>query len=1076
MQFTRISKVIVQKRRANILTLLVCFLVPAACLFAQTITLSLKEQPIEKAIKGIEEQTALRFIYSQETIHSAKPVSVQLVKASLQEALDKLFTGQPLSYSLEDGYIMVKKKELTSTVSFDVTGRVMDEDGRALAGVTVMDERSSRSTFTGEHGEFVFKGLDERAILIFSYVGRETVEVPLAGRNFISVRLHTVSKTLDETIVQAYGTTTRRLNTGTISKVSADMISKQPVSNPIAALEGRVAGLQITQGSGMPGSFYTIRLRGQNSIANGNDPLIIIDGVPFPSTTLNGSFGGGGGVTNSPLNTIDPSQIASIEVLKDADATAIYGSRGANGVILITTKRGTAGSTSVNVSSYTGWGKIQRRLDLLKTPDYLQLRREAFANDGTIPTTANARDLLVWDTTRYTDWQRELIGNTMHVYDAKASVADGNQQTRFLLGLGYHKETTVMPMDFGEEKFSGNFNLDHKSISGRLGITVNGSFLKDNNKLPQSDISSNITLPPDAPKLFDSTGNLNWENSTWTNPYSLLLKTFSTTTDNLIFHTVVGYRILSTLDFKTTISFNRLSQTEHINLPISSNNPAFASSGTAGFGNNTINTSILEPQLNFHRSLLKGNLALLAGYTIQSTWQNAIYQIGSGYTSDDLLNSLKAAPSLSISNEIRSVYRYLGAFGRINYDYQNKYFATATLRRDGSSRYGPANRFATFGSLGLAWNFSKEKFFRLPHFISYGKFKGSVGVTGNDQIGDYKFLDTYSSYIYSYLGVVPLQPTQLFNPDFGWERVVKSELGLDLGLAGDLLLISLNYYHNTTTNQLISYALPVVTGFSGVLKNLPARILNSGFEAEVTASLVTKKNFNWSASLNFSLPKNKLISFEHIERSTYANTYIIGQSLFIARKYLLQGVDPQSGNYLFQDVNKDGKITVPEDLAAVVFTGQQYFGGLQNTINFKKAGLSFLFQFVRQKNGSNYVARFSKPGTMSNQPTFIMTRWRAPGDEALYQKFSNSNSANNIAFSNYSSSDAAYSDASFVRLKSIEFSWQAFSGKAEKPKQVVLFIQGQNIITVSRYRGLDPETKSVMPPLTMAVIGFRSSF
>ncbi len=1066
-----------------LLTIVAC-LQTSARGFGQTVSLSLNKAPLEKVFKEITRQTGYYFVYTRFQLKISVPVTCEVSNGDLKEVLTLCFRNQPLSYVIEDRYVVVQTKKSKPETSIppippmDITGRVINEDGEPLAGVTITAKHSNKGTFTNDKGEFLLKGVNDNDILIITSVGYYKEEIEVNKQSFFMVRLRIAVGSLDETIVMAYGKTSRRLNTGNISKVTAEEISRQPVSNPLATLSGRVSGLQVTQGSGMPGSFYTVRLRGQNSIANGNDPLIIVDGIPFPSTTLNGTFGGGGGATNSPLNNINPEDIESIEVLKDADATAIYGSRGANGVILITTKKGLPGNTRVDISVYTGWGKIARRLELMNTPEYLMMRREGFSNDGTTPTIANARDLLVWDTTRYTDWQKVLIRNTMTINDIKASISGGTIQTQFMMGAGYHKETTVMLGSFGEEKLSFTFSLNHQSENKRLRLSLDGNFLHNNNLLPQTDISSSINLPPDAPKLYDSLGNLNWEKSTWVNPMSILLKKFETTTENIICNALISYKILPGLELKATFGFNNIAQREHVQIPISSYDPALPASGTAGFGNNVIRTFIAEPQLNFRKNFGKKNLALLAGYTLQSTTQNALYQSGTGYTSDELLGSLKAASFINTSNEIDSRYRYLGLFSRLNFDWDKKYFVTITLRRDGSSRYGPANRFANFGSLGFAWVFKREKFIGENSILSFGKLKGSAGVTGNDQIGDYKYLDLYSPYSYSYLGTTPFQPVQLFNSNFGWERVKKLEAGLELAFFRERILFTANYYHNITNKQLVSYALPQVTGFPGVLQNLPAKILNHGIELELSGLIIDKSNFKWSGSLNFSVPKNKLLAFNNIEGSSYANTYVVGQSLFIAQRYAYTGVDPNIGNYTFLDVNGDGKISSPVDMSAVVFTGQQYFGGLQNNFSHKRLSFSFLFQFVRQENAPNYLSRFGRPGTMTNQPTFVLDRWRSPGDESTFQKYANSNSASNTAFSNYRSSDAAFSDASFIRLRNVEMSYQLIAKKSKQLaiEQGILFMQAHNLFTITSYKGLDPETKSVLPPVAVLTVGVRFTF
>ncbi len=530
-------------------------------------------------------------------------------------------------------------------------------------------------------------------------------------------------------MVIAYGKVTRRYATGTVASIKAEEISRQPISNPIAALAGRISGLQIVQRSGVPGALVTVQLRGQNSLANGNDPLYVVDGIPFPSATLNGQFGGGAGIASSPFNNLNASDIESIEVLKDAEATSIYGSRGANGVILITTKKGIQGKTRTSIRFYSGVGAISRRMDLLNTKQYLMMRREAFANDGITPTNSNAKDLLLWDTTRYTDWQEELIGKTIAFCftELNTSLSGGSGQTQFLIRGAYRKETTVFPGNFGEEKFSGSMNLVHQSIDKRFSLTFSTLGVHNKNILPRQDLSSQITLSPNAPSIYAADGGLNWENSTWTNPLAGVSNVFRSITDNLITNISMSYRIGRGFELKTTGGYTSITTKENLLTPRSVFDPSFGFGAEAGFGNKSIKTLIAEPQLTYERSIKKARLALLVGSTVQSTHQTALYQVGLGYTSDDLLYSLKSASSILTFGETDILYRYAGVFGRLNFDWDKKWLLTFTMRRDGSSRYGTGNRFANFGSAGVGWIFTDEPFLRNNSFFSFGKLKVTAG-------------------------------------------------------------------------------------------------------------------------------------------------------------------------------------------------------------------------------------------------------------------------------------------------------------------------------------------------------------
>lgn len=1049
--------------------LLLVFLFVSLNGLAQTFTFSFQRASLARVFAQIEQRSDYRFLYSEEVLALGNPVSFTVNNAPLDSILRLCFYQQPLGYSMEGKHIIVRKKIIEKPVPLtrELRGKVVNTENEPLAGITISIKQSGMAMATDVHGEFYFMNLPAKATLLVT--GGEIVpqEVEASPNSYQLIVVQQRMSVLDETMVIAYGKTSRRLSTGTVFSVKSNEIAKQPISNPLAGLVGLVPGLQLTPLSGSPGSQYTIRIRGQNSLVNGNDPLIVVDGIPYPVTTIN-SFSGAG-VFSSPLAILNPDDIESIEVLKDADATAIYGSRGANGVILIITKKPTAGKTRVQARTYGGFGRITRNLELLQTPDYIQMRREAYRNDGTTPTTANAPDLLVWDTTRNTDWQKEFIGNTMRVFDGKIDVSGGTALTQFLFNTGIHRESTVLPDDdFGERKFSAGVNIHHHTEDNRFDLNVATTYSRNDTYLPQGDFTSQILIAPNAPALYKPTGELNWENSTWLNPLSTLRKTYRSESESSINTISLAARPLPGFEAKVTVGYSMIRASDRIRTPKSSFDPAQNASVSAGFGSNMINTLIIEPQINYKRDLKSLRLEVLTGGTIQSTSQKGLSQTGTGYPSDDLLNSLRAAATVTTNGETNLSYRYTGLFSRITASLKQRYLLTLNARRDGSSRYGPESRYATFGSVGTSWVFSKENFLSKSKLISFGKIKFSAGVTGNDQIGDYNYFDLYTPSLFPYLGITPYQPNKLYNPEYSWEKVYKVETGLDLGFWKDRVLIGLNYYHNTTGNQLVQYPLPPSTGFTGILRNLPAKIRNTGVEIVLSTVNIQQKNLKWSTSFNLTIPKNKLLAFDNLANSSYANTYVIGKPLTIAKRYFNLGVDPQTGIYIYQDVDRDNKISAPNDQQSVVFTGQQYYGGFENVIQYKKLTISLNLQFVRQKNATSYLSLFGRPGTVSNQPRLVMNRWQHAGDITSIQRFSNSNSLATTGYSNLRLSDAAYSNASFIRLRNLYLSYEALKTKVG---ELQVFLQGQNLFTITKYQSFDPETKSLMPPLSMLTLG-----
>lgn len=1042
----------------------------------QLITFSVKDERLEKVFLLIEQQSGHHFIYSNETIAKAKPVTLSVSGEQLSSVLVKCFADQPLQYNINEKSITVKEKKVIASEHV-LRGKIIDQNGNPVRGVTVNIKGTPLVVASDSNGEFGFDNAPVNVILVLTSVEIETTERFVGNLNYVEFRVAIKVGVLDETIVIAYGKSTRRTGTGSVSSIKKEEIIKQPISNPLSILPGRVAGLQVTQTSGTTGSPFTIRLRGQNSIANGNDPLIILDGVPYPYTTLNSFFGGG--INASPLATLNPSDIESIEVLKDADATAIFGSRGANGVIMITTRKAQVGATKINLRSYAGFGRVAGKIKLLNTSQYIQMRKEGFNNDGIIPTVSNAPDLKLWDSTRYTDWQSELLGNNMYITDTKLDFSGGSSKTQFMFGAGYHRESTILPdKDFGEHKFSATLNVNHQTQDQRFRFSATASYVRNVTKLPLSDLSGQLFLAPNAPVLYKPDGSLNWENSTWVNPLSLLLKTYRSESENWLTNMSLSFKIIKNLEAKATLGYTMIRVGDFTRTPKKSFDPALISNATAGFGNSSVNTLIFEPQVLYNRSQRKWIFDAVVGLTIQATNRFSFSQVGTGYASDDLLNSLRAAASISSGAETNIKYRYSGVFARLSANWNQKYIVTLNGRRDGSSRYGPANRFANFGSIGMSWVFSKERFVKGIDWLSFGKLKLSSGITGNDQIGDYNYLDLYAPTIFPYQGTTAFQPVQLFNPNYNWEKVSKYEAGIDIGLLKDRILLSVNYYYNTTGNQLVQYGLPPSTGFSGILRNLPAKIRNNGLEIELNTVNIRSNTWRWTTSFNITFPRNELVRFDNLEQSTYANSYVIGQPLLIAKRYASLGVDPATGNYRFVDFDQDGKISSPNDQKAVVFTGQQFFGGFNNEITWRKISLSFLLQFVKQENASTYLTVFTRPGTMSNQPALILNRWTKVGDEPDIQRYSYSNSTSNSAFNNYRLSDGAYSNASFIRLRSLYLSYSF--GKIGRRNLVntswQVFIQGQNLFTITNYQSLDPETKSLMPPVKLLTGGVQISF
>lgn len=1104
LQIKRIMKLI-------IVIMTICLMQVTAATKAQ-ITLNEKQASVQKVLKIIGKQSGYDFIYSVEDLRDTKPVSLKLENVSVERALQACFVNQPLVYEITDKTVVVRKQEEKSVIdrvkdflaAINIGGRVFDEDGRPMAGVTVTVKGTTKAVVTWNEGHFFIRNVDENATLVFSYIGYISKEVK-ADSNMEAIILLPSTSKLDEVQVMAYGLTTRRLSTGNITTVKAADIEKQPVDNPIYALMGRVPGLIITPTSGMPGAPVKVQLRGQNSLAgNFTEPLFVIDGVPF-SNNIPGANSKNGEANLSALSFINPADIESIDVLKDADATAIYGSRGANGVVLITTKKGKMGETRINFNAYSGYSEVSKKLDLLNTQQYLEMRKEAYLNDGLpLPDmpAPNNYDLTVWDQNRYTDWQEQLVGGTAKTYNAQISVSGGSATMQYRLSGTYYKQGSISPNKNKNENGTMHFSIAGNSPNGKFRTTLNGSYT--GSKMVQADLTASaFTLAPNAPAVYNPDGSINWQPdpltgvATWANPYAGLSNVATANTNTINSSADISYKISSSLQIKTTMGFSKVQLKSFTPNSLASQDPAtydFAT-GNSRFNNNSSNSFSVEPHAIYKLNIGKGKLDALFGASLQSQNVESNFIEGYGYTSDALLRSLTAAPFLSGDNT-SSQYKYNAVFARLTYNLADKYVINLNARRDGSSRFGPGKQFGNFGSVAGAWIFSNEKFIQsaLP-FMSFGKLRFSYGNSGNDRIGDYQYLELYGNLLsVLYQGIKPITTQGAINPEYHWENTKKLEFALETGFFNDRLILSAAYFRTRSNDQLGGYPLPATGGNSTITINQPAEIQNMGGEFTLNSKNIKGRNFSWETSANLSIQRNKLLSLPD-GWSSYLVALLAAQDVgdnpvgkpFSGIQYVNEsrGVDPVTGVYQFAD--RDGLTTTDPALAygyaKKITIAPQFFGGVSNSFTYKGLNLDVFVQFTKQ-TGKNYLydGVFFTPGyffgasSIANMPIDVLKRWKASGDIANVQRFNQDNSLNE-SFALQMNSDAAWVDASFIRVKNVSLSYNV----ADKWKQklrlqnIRLYLQGQNLWTFTKYKGTDPETQSAgtLAPLRTLTAGIN---
>ncbi|WP_028122575.1 SusC/RagA family TonB-linked outer membrane protein [Epilithonimonas tenax] len=963
-----------------------------------------------------------------------------------------------------------------------ITGTVT-ENNQPVKGVSVFQEGKEEVAVTNAAGVYRVQVSGENPVIIYRHPDYPERKITLGSRITVNISLGK-EKEIEEVVLNAgYYKVKNKERTGSIAKISAKDIENQPVTNVLASAQGRMSGVSITQNSGTPGGGFDIQIRGKNSIRReGNEPLYIIDGVPqaseTPSLYSNRILPWS---SINPLNAINPNDIESFEILKDADATAIYGSRGANGVIIVTTKRGKKGRSELKLNTSYSLSRITRPMELMNTEQYISMRKQGFQNDN-VPYPATMYDINgTWDQSRYTDWQKELIGGTADAYAVQLSLSGGSEITSYNISYGHNEQSTVLPADFRYRTDNVNANFSYFTPDRRLEFNFVNMFSFQKNNVQNDDLTlKSITLSPNAPALYNTSGNINWENGTFTNPVASFLSEYINKTAFFNNGLNVSYKLFPFLSVKMNAGISYQNFEERSLKPHTINNPALGqtSLNSTSSKNNQVNFSyILEPQVVGTYQFGNHQFEALVGTTLQKTQSDQGAITGRGFESNALIDNIGAASVKTISDQVRSEYNYTAVFARFNYQLKKRYILNLTGRRDGSSRFGPNNRFGNFGALGGAWLFSEENFLRDSKWLTLGKIRGSIGTTGNDKIGDYQYLNTYiiSSNIYN--GQTGLNPARLYNPNFSWEKTVKKEVAMELGFWKGRFNFSGAYYENTSSNQLVGIPLPATTGFSSIQSNLPAKIRNTGWEFDTSIQVLKNGKFRYDTSFNLSIPRNTLVEFPNLEGSTYSNQYVIGYPTTIARVYQYEGIDPATGLYKFKDFNGDGKINSPDDNKAVEKLGVRMFGGWSSQFRFGQWSASFLWQFVKQRNW-NYNRQMLMPGTLSNQPVEVLDAWSPSNPEGTYMQYSAGYNPQKLSLHGFfQNSTAAVSDASYIRLKNVQVNYRIPVDRMGI-KEAMVYFQGQNLLTITDYFGMDPEFYLVgyLPPLKTYSLGFQVTF
>jgi len=952
---------------------------------------------------------------------------------------------------------------------YNLTGKVSDTDNIPLIGVNIVVVNTSTGTTTDIDGNYQLK-VKSGDVLEFSYTGYTTQSITLSGQKELNITMAGNDALLDEVVVVGYGSRKKSDITGAVSSVNSEELTAFPVLDAAQALQGRAAGVVVqSNNGGEPGAPINIKIRGNTSISANSSPLIVVDG--FVGAMMP-----------------QPNDIESMEILKDASATAIYGSRGSNGVVLVTTKKGKNGKLSVELNSTFSVQNTTNKLDLLNANEFANYQNQVRANQGnTTPYPQGAAD---------TDWQDQIYraGNTQN---HQLSIAGGSDKVNFYASGNFFNQKGIV-VNSGFERATFLTNLDAQvSDKLKLGVNLFGSRGTKDGVTTQSDgsvtvgnddvISLAMRFAPDKP-IRNEDGSFTTNDAIGDeldNPFAVATERVDETiSDNFRANVYANYEIIKNLTFKTTFGLSSESETRGVYQPSTLKITASAVGGRARVTNAKRTTILSENYLTYNTEVGRGNLTLLAGYSYQKNDTKAFAAAGTGFLSDAFsYHALGTATGLLQPASSLSEVEIQSQFGRLNYDFDNKYLITATVRRDGASNFAANNKYAIFPSAALGWKISNEDFLRDNETISSLKVRLSYGATGNPSISPYQSLARFASLYASRNGatVFAITPDQPANPDLKWETSYQTNFGIDLGLIDNRVNLSLDYYNIDTKDLILgNNGIPEYFGFQNdeILTNL-GEINNRGFEISLNTKNVVKGDFRWSTDFNISFNKNEVVAlinnadlFGDAAPNYFATdrSYVlrVGEEvgLFWGFEYagVYQGGDAPAGTQtfaggvagdpLFTDIDGNGEITA-DDRTIIGNPNPDFTFGINNSFSYKNFDLGIFFQGSQGGDIFNMTNVQLNNGDANTTREYFSNAWTSSNTTTDQPRVGNN--------SNREISSRFVEDGSYIRLKNIALGYNFPSDITDKLNigNARLSISAQNLLTITSYSGLDPEVNYV---------------
>ena len=1038
--------------------------------YGQKITIHKKNAPLSEVFKAIEKQTNFLFFYDKDLIQKAERIDITLKNASIDDVMSACLKDQQLSYSIVNSTIVIQAKKsffppvrsIAMNIPADppppveIHGTVLKPDGEPIQNVSVLVAGTKIGTTTDNKGYFSLTVADNRNIVLeISSIGFETKRVKVGKQTELNITLEETQTGLNEVVVVGYGTRAKKDLTGSVAQVKTKELESVPVYSLEEALKGRASGVQVVHNSGAPGSRIEVRIRGANSMIGDNTPLYVVDG--FPVT---------GGI-----DFLNPSDIESIDILKDASATAIYGSRGANGVVIITSKRGKGRDRStVTVDAFYGTQRVAKKYDLLNAKQYATVANEFLKNDGLAP---------FFDVNQVndpgTDWQ-DVIFRDAPLQNHTLTFSGSTEKTNYSLSGNYYNQEGII-MNSSAQRGSFRFNLDHDvkswlTLSANVALSRRETFSApvDNGERGNTMFSGALSAPPTL-KPYDSSGQYTRIEQIYpfTDPTDIRNPLIwgkprrdRRLSNSVLLNNSLNVKFTKELSFKTRVGVEYENASTDFFSPIIFQNDR----GSASSGSSYWNSFLNENTINYSKSFNKSQkLDLVAGLTYQKYSTKYTNISVSGFSNNITENyNLGAAETINPPSSGISEWTLASWLGRVNYSLLNKYFITASARADGSSRFGSDNKWGVFPSAAIAWRVSDESFMQSMKLISNLKFRASYGVTGNTGLSPYQSLNRLSPVNYIFSGntaSIGYVPSGLSNSQLRWETTNELDFGFDLSILSNRINFTFDYYKKNTDNLLASVPLPPSVGFGSVLQNI-GEVQNQGIELSVSTDILVDA-FKWNLSAQLSTNRNKVISLAggsdiissgSLTGLAGVNIARVGEPLGEFYGYIEDGLD-DVGFIKYKDLNNDGIINAL-DRTIIGNPYPKFTYGFNSNFSYKGVDLNF---FIQGSQGNDIFWRTAYTNLNSFQRSqnqladLFNNYWTAdkPDPNAKYPKISKS--------TQMQGSDRFIKDGSYIRLKSLQLGYSIDASRTGKTwfTRARIYVSATNLFTITDYPGLDPE-------------------